>query len=159
MESSPSKRNQTQEDYLKLVNFIKRIQLNNDDKDASAKKKECKKDLVPKTQPVKEACQIELPSGKTVELPILEGTVGPKSIDGRGFFEKTGLYTYDPGFTSTASCVSGITYIDGDLGQLWYRGYSIDQLAANCSFIEVCFLLLYGDLPSKKQLDIFENKV
>ena len=102
---------------------------------------------------------MELPSGKTYELNVLEGSEGPKSIDGRGFHDKTGLYTYDPGFTSTASCVSAITYIDGDLGQLWYRGYSIDNLAAHCSFIETCFLLLYGDLPSKEQLEIFENKV
>ena len=111
---------------------------------------EPKKSLVPKLNPVKETCQLELPSGDKVELNILEGSEGPKSIDGRGFFEKTGLYTYDPGFTSTASCVSAITFIDGDLGKLWYRGYSIDQLAANCSFIETCFLLLYGDLPSKE---------
>ena len=85
-----------------------------------------------------------------MDLPLLEGTEGPKSIDGRQFFQKTGLYTFDPGFTSTASCVSSITYIDGDEGKLWYRGYSIDELAANCSFLEVCFLLLYGDLPSSK---------
>jgi len=69
------------------------------------------------------------------------------------------MFTYDPGFTSTASCVSAITFIDGGKGQLLYRGYSIDKLAENCSYLETCFLLLYGDLPSQKQLKIFGEKV
>lgn len=69
------------------------------------------------------------------------------------------MFTFDPGFTSTASCVSQITYIDGEKGQLLYRGYSIDQLAANCSYLETVFLLLYGDLPNAEQLAIFEEKV
>jgi citrate synthase len=75
--------------------------------------------------------------------------MGPKAIDGRILNQKTKLYTFDPGFTSTASCVSAITYIDGEIGQLLYRGYSIDKISENCSFIETCFLLLYGDLPDK----------
>jgi citrate synthase len=87
--------------------------------------------------------------GERVELPLLHGSEGPLSIDGRVLYEKSHLCTFDPGFTSTASCISAITYIDGEEGKLWYRGYSIDQLAENCTFIEVCFLLLYGDLPSK----------
>lgn len=115
--------------------------------------------LVPKLQPSTENCVLELPDGRMVELPLLEGTKGPRSIDGRQFHQKTGLYTFDPGFTSTASCVSSITYIDGDKGKLWYRGYSIDELAEHCSFLEVCFLLLYGDLPSRQQLATFEEKV
>ena len=69
------------------------------------------------------------------------------------------MYTYDPGFTSTASCVSAITFIDGEKGQLLYRGYSIDKLAESCSFLETCFLLLYGDLPNEEQLRIFNEKV
>jgi len=69
------------------------------------------------------------------------------------------MHTYDPGFTSTASCVSQITFIDGEKGQLLYRGYSIDKLAENCTFLETCFLLLYGDLPNKQQLDVFQEKV
>lgn len=69
------------------------------------------------------------------------------------------MHMYDPGFTSTASCVSSITYIDGGAGQLLYRGYSIDKLAAHCNYLETCFLLLYGDLPSKTQLKIFSEKV
>ncbi|TNV79586.1 hypothetical protein FGO68_gene5624 [Halteria grandinella] len=115
--------------------------------------------LVPKLPPSTKKCLLELPDGKNVELPLLHGTEGPLSIDGRQFYQKTGLYTFDPGFTSTASCVSAITYIDGDEGKLWYRGYSIDELAAHCTFLEVCFLLLYGDLPSKQQLKQFEEKV
>jgi len=122
--------------------------LNHDGDDQENKRSNFRQKIIPKLNPSRETCKIELPSGVTADLPILEGTVGPKSIDGRGFYEKTGLYSYDPGFTSTASCISSITYIDGDLGQLWYRGYSIDQLAENCSFIETCFLLLYGELPS-----------
>ena len=108
--------------------------------------------LIPQVPLARENCVLELPDGKKVELGLLEGSEGPKSIDGRLFFQKTGLFTYDPGFTSTASCVSSITYIDGDEGKLWYRGYSIDELAAHCTFLEVCFLLLYGDLPSISQL-------
>lgn len=71
---------------------------------------------MPKLDPPSDSCILELPTGEEVELPIIEGTVGPKSIDGKTFHEKTGLYTYDPGFTSTASCISAITYIDGDIG-------------------------------------------
>ena len=74
------------------------------------------KKLIPKLIPPKEKCTLELPDGKVVDLPLLDGTVGPQSFDGRGLYQKTGLFTYDPGFTSTASCVSGITYIDGELG-------------------------------------------
>ena len=84
---------------------------------------------------------------------------GPLAIDGVSLSKAAGMHTYDPGFTSTASCVSGITFIDGNKGQLLYRGYSIDKLAENCSFLETCFLLLYGDLPNKAQLEIFEEKV
>ncbi|CDW85790.1 citrate synthase [Stylonychia lemnae] len=161
--SSPTKSssngNSLQQDYKNLVNFMKRVSLTHQDQDESETHSNFRQKLIPQVRPSKEGCKIELPTGEKVEIPILEGTVGPKSIDGRGFFEKTGLYTYDPGFTSTASCVSAITYIDGDLGQLWYRGYSIDQLAANCTFIETCFLLLYGELPSQRQLDEFENRV
>ena len=116
--------------------------------------------LVPKLTPPTESCFLQLPDRiERIELPLLAGSEGPRSIDGRGFYQKTGHYTFDPGFTSTASCVSSITYIDGDLGQLWYRGYSIDQLAEHCSFLETCFLLLYGDLPSAHQLHVFEEKV
>jgi citrate synthase len=93
--------------------------------------------------------------GKTVEFPVLSGSVGPEVIDIRTLFGKTGMFTYDPGFLSTGSCQSGITYIDGDEGVLLYRGYPIEQLAVQCDFLEVCYLLLNGELPTKKQRDEF----
>ncbi|WMT90636.1 citrate synthase [Pelagibacterium sp. H642] len=96
---------------------------------------------------------------ETYEFPVLSGTVGPDVIDIRSLYAKSGLFTYDPGFTSTAACDSAITYIDGDKGELLYRGYPIEQLAAKSSYIEVCYLLLYGELPSKAELADFENRV
>ena len=96
---------------------------------------------------------------ETYEFPVLSGTVGPDVIDIRSLYAKTGLFTYDPGFTSTAACDSAITYIDGDKGELLYRGYPIDQLADKSSYIEVCYLLLYGELPNKAELADFENRV
>ena len=95
----------------------------------------------------------------THEFPVLSGTVGPDVIDIRTLYAKTGLFTYDPGFTSTAACDSAITYIDGDKGELLYRGYPIDQLSENSSYIEVCYLLLYGELPGKKELAEFDELV
>lgn len=94
-----------------------------------------------------------------VELPILEGTIGPKVIDVRALYGQTGYFTYDPGFTSTASCESDITYIDGDEGLLLYRGYPIEQLAEKSNFMEVCFLLLYGELPTREEYDKFVNDI
>ncbi|HTN63748.1 MAG TPA: citrate synthase [Devosia sp.] len=96
---------------------------------------------------------------QSYEFPVLSGTVGPDVIDIRSLYAKTGMFTYDPGFTSTAACDSAITYIDGDKGELLYRGYPIDQLAAKSSYIEVCYLLLYGELPSKQQLADFTEVV
>ena len=97
--------------------------------------------------------------GKTVDLPIYEASVGPSVIDVRKLYAQTGHFTYDPGFTSTAACDSDITYIDGDKGELLYRGYPIDQLADDSHFLEVCYLLLYGELPDKAQMDDFESRV
>lgn len=93
------------------------------------------------------------------EFPVLDGSVGPSVIDIRSLYAKTGHFTYDPGFTSTAACDSTITYIDGDKGELLYRGYPIDQLADQSHFLEVCFLLLYGELPGKTELTEFEQRV
>src|SRR5918992_2112899 len=90
-----------------------------------------------------------------VDFPVLGGTVGPDVIDVRSLYGKTGMFTYDPGFMSTASCRSNITYIDGDEGILLYRGYPIEQLAENCSFLEVAYLILNGELPNKEQLQKF----
>jgi citrate synthase len=96
---------------------------------------------------------------QTHEFPVLSGTVGPDVIDIRSLYAKTGMFTYDPGFTSTAACDSAITYIDGDKGELLYRGYPIDQLSEKSSYIEVCYLLLYGELPSKEKLAEFNELV
>lgn len=96
---------------------------------------------------------------ESYEFPVLSGTVGPDVIDIRSLYAKTGLFTYDPGFTSTAACDSAITYIDGDKGELLYRGYPIDQLAEKSNFLEVCYLLLYGELPTKAELADFDTRV
>src|SRR6201990_1461164 len=94
-----------------------------------------------------------------MELPIYKGTVGPDVIDIRKLYAQTGMFTYDPGFMSTASCESAITYIDGDKGELLYRGYPIEQLATNCDFLETCSLLLYGELPDATQKAKFVSTV
>lgn len=96
---------------------------------------------------------------ESFEFPILDGEIGPSVVDIRTLYGKTGLFTYDPGFTSTAATDSSITYIDGDIGQLLYRGYPIDQLANESNFLEVCYLLLYGELPQQAVLDDFTNRV
>jgi len=95
-------------------------------------------------------------NGKTYDLPVLGGSVGPDVIDIRTLYRDAGVFTYDPGFTSTASCESQITYIDGDKGVLLYRGYPIDQLADNASFIETAYLLLHGELPTRDELETFD---
>ena len=97
--------------------------------------------------------------GQSYELPIHSGTIGPDVIDIRKLYGETGLFTYDPGFTSTAACDSTITYIDGGKGELLHRGYPIDQLAGKSHYLEVCYLLLYGELPSPEQLEDFESRV
>ena len=84
----------------------------------------------------------------SMELPVYKGTIGPDVIDIRKLYAQTGKFTYDPGFLSTASCESSITYIDGDKGELLYRGCPIEQLAEKCDFLETCYLLLNGDLPN-----------
>ena len=97
--------------------------------------------------------------GDSVDLPIYKGTVGPDVIDIRKLYAQTGMFTYDPGFMSTAACQSAITYIDGDKGELLYRGYPIEQLATNCDFLETCHLLLYGELPNETQKGDFTKLV
>src|SRR6266446_1871505 len=97
--------------------------------------------------------------GKSIEFPMLPGSVGPDVVDIRTLYAKTGIFTYDPGFLSTASCSSKITYIDGDAGVLLYRGYPIEQLAVHCDFLEVCYLLLNGELPDAKQKADFVSTV
>ena len=97
--------------------------------------------------------------GKTHEFSIRSGAVGPEVIDIRSLYADTGFFTYDPGFTSTGSCQSKITFIDGDKGELLYRGYPIEELAERSSFLEVCYLLLYGELPTRAQFDDFVPRV
>jgi citrate synthase len=96
---------------------------------------------------------------KSYDLPIMKGTVGPDVIDVRKLYGDSDRFTFDPGFTSTASCESKITYIDGDAGILLHRGYPIDQLAEKSSFLEVCHLLLYGELPSASKFEDFESTI
>jgi len=98
-------------------------------------------------------------NGKTYNLPVHSPTVGPDVLDIRNLYSEANVFTYDPGFTSTAACDSTITYIDGAAGELLHRGYPIDQLAEKSHYLEVCFLLLYGHLPSGTELESFENLV
>jgi len=93
-----------------------------------------------------------------IELPIYSGSTGPDVIDVRQLVSK-GLFTYDPGFVSTASCESKITYIDGDNGVLLHRGYAIEDLAANSTYLETCYLLIHGELPNVKQMEVFEKEI
>lgn len=105
-----------------------------------------------------DTAKLQVP-GKDVEYPILTGSVGPDVVDIRKLYAQTGMFTYDPGFTSTASCESGLTYIDGDEGVLLHRGYPIGQLAEHSSFMEVAYLLLNHELPSQDELASFNNTI
>ncbi|MGD9649558.1 MAG: citrate synthase, partial [Dongiaceae bacterium] len=98
-------------------------------------------------------------SGKTLSLPVMSGTLGPDIVDIRKLYGETGYFTYDPGFGSTASCESKITFIDGDEGVLLYRGYDIAELAEKSSFLEVAYLLLYGELPTPQQMKDFDYSI
>src|SRR3954469_13691050 len=98
-------------------------------------------------------------NGSSYTYPVLEGSVGPEVVDIRKLYNESGMFTFDPGFTSTASCQSAITYIDGERGILLHRGYPIDQLAENSTFMEVAFLLLHGELPNRDELDTFTRTI
>ena len=98
-------------------------------------------------------------TGKSYQLPIIESKEGPNVLDIRKLYQETGLFTFDPGFTSTASCESGITYIDGEKGILRHRGYDIHDLASKSDFLEVCYLLLHGELPSPEDKQKFKNVI
>ncbi|MCA1939536.1 MAG: citrate (Si)-synthase [Caenispirillum bisanense] len=98
-------------------------------------------------------------TGKTFDFPVMQGSTGPDVVDIRKFYADTGMFTYDPGFTSTGSCESKITYIDGDNGILLHRGYAIEDLAENCDFMEVAYLLLKGELPNEQQKTKFEYDI
>lgn len=105
-----------------------------------------------------EKATLNIPGHEPIELSIKYGTIGQPVIDVQEL-GKYGYFTYDPGFMSTAACESKITYIDGDKGQLLHRGYEIADLVENCDYLEVCYLLLYGELPDKKQKDVFETQI
>lgn len=96
---------------------------------------------------------------ESIELPVLKGTLGNDVVDIRTFTKGTGMFTFDPGFVSTASCESKITFIDGDKGQLYYRGYPIEQLAEHSDYLETCYLLIYGELPNAAEKERFVNTV
>ena len=107
----------------------------------------------------KDAYTLTAPDGSTMELPARSGTLGPKVLDIGRLYREQGVFTYDPGFVATGSCDSDITFIDGEKGVLLYRGYPVEQLAAESSFVEVCYLLLYGELPSAAELEHFETSI
>jgi len=107
----------------------------------------------------KDAFRLISPSGTEMDLPVHSGTVGPDVIDVGKLYKGQGVFTFDPGFVSTGSCVSDITYIDGEDGILMYRGYPVEQLAEHSNFLEVSYLLLHGNLPSIGELDKFENTI
>lgn len=98
-------------------------------------------------------------TGQSEEFPLLKGTHGPPVVDIRQLYQKMGIFTYDPGYKSTASCESRITYIDGERGILLYRGYPIEQLAEKSNFLEVCYLILYGELPTRDEYDHFVKMI
>ncbi|MGL4975079.1 MAG: citrate/2-methylcitrate synthase, partial [Bosea sp. (in: a-proteobacteria)] len=97
--------------------------------------------------------------GKAIDMPVKEGSIGPSVVDIAKLYGQTGMFTYDPGFTSTAACESQITYIDGDQGVLLHRGFPIEQLAEHGDFLETCYLLLYGELPTAQQKADFDYRV
>ena len=107
----------------------------------------------------KEFAKIIIPGTLDINCEIKKGTMGPSAMDVTNFLTTTGIMTYDPGYTSTASCESQITYIDGDKGHLLHRGYKIEDLAQKCDFLEVVYLLFYGELPTKDELDLFNEKI
>ncbi len=102
---------------------------------------------------------IDHASGEQYDLPVLEGPEGPKVIDVQRLYRETGYFTYDPGYTSTASCDSQITFLNGEEGILRHRGYAIEDLAENSDYLEVCYLLLYGELPNAEQKAEFEHDI
>jgi citrate synthase len=115
------------------------------------------KDAAPAKADATKSATLTLGSNQQTMMPVRSGTIGPDVIDVGRLYRDTGCFTYDPGFTSTANCSSRITYIDGDKGVLLYRGYPIEQLAQKSNFLEVCYILLYGDLPTTAQYDNFRT--
>ena len=100
-----------------------------------------------------------LVGGNRYDLPVRKGTMGPDVVDISTLYQDTGCFSYDPGFTSTASCEPSITFIDFDKGIVLYRGYPIEQLAEQSTFLETCYLLLYGELPTRQQYEAFDSRI
>ena len=107
----------------------------------------------------KNTATLTLPDGNSIILPIIEGSMGPKVLDISSLYNESGMFTFDPGFTSTGSCQSKITYIDGDKGILLHRGYNVEFLASDKSFLETAYLLLYGNLPDEQSKIKFVNAI
>ena len=107
----------------------------------------------------KKTAKLNLPNGKVIELPVMSGSLGPDVIDITSLYKQADMFTFDPGFTSTGSCKSDITFIDGDQGILLHRGYKIEDLAEKSSFLETSYLLMYGELPSKEKKLEFVNSI
>src|SRR5689334_16727927 len=103
--------------------------------------------------------KLNSPDGKATDMPLKDGSLGPGTLDIGALYKDQKVFTFDPGFMSTASCESKITYIDGDAGVLLYRGYHIEQLAEKSSFLEICYLILYGELPTKAQMEKFNHSI
>jgi citrate synthase len=116
-------------------------------------------DVAPAKSDASKTATLTLGSNQQTMMPVRSGSIGPDVIDVGRLYRDTGCFTYDPGFTSTANCSSKITYIDGDKGTLLYRGYPIEHLAQHSNFLEVCYILLYGELPTRAQYDNFRNIV
>ncbi|KRX08363.1 Citrate synthase-like, core [Pseudocohnilembus persalinus] len=117
------------------------------------------KPIIPQVPKEHKEATLTLPNGTKVKLPVYQGTEGDPMIDIQKLYAQTGLFTFDPGFTATGSCASTITYINGGKGELRYRGYEIEDLAKNSTYMEVCYLLIYGELPDVKELEKFESLV
>ena len=113
---------------------------------------------MPENKKAKKA-KLFLPNGKNYTFPIHSGPIGPDVIEIKDLYKETDKFTYDPGYTSTGSCKSKITYIDGDKGILLHRGYPIDELAEKCDFLEVAYLLLKGELPNEKEKVNFDKRI
>ena len=144
------------ENTRKSIGFYKRKSSFHDNQIDLLKIQSMYFDLIPKIPETKKVAKLTLPDGKTIDLPILEGSSGPPMIDIRNLHAKSGYFTFDPGFTCTGSCASEITFIDGEKGKLLYRGHKIQDVCEKSDFVDTCYLLLYGELPSKKDKERFD---
>ena len=148
------------ESHQKLSRFVSRLDMD------FSKEAQFLKDSLGKAQQVvpivtedkKVKAKLSTPDGKVHEIPILTGTMGEQHLDIRALYAQTGMFLFDPGFTITGSCASQITYVNSG-GKLLYRGYPVEDLIQNASYMEVCYIILYGELPSKSELTSFEEKM